>query len=102
MAVERFWDDKPAPEDEFKAEIEATQKELAELEWRVDSLAGDERSRLRCLTTHFFDSSFECFALPWTVDRPRGGSPAETNISDRAILVKRVRPSSSHPAPDPV
>jgi len=32
MAVERFWDDKPAPEDEFKAEIEATQKELAELD----------------------------------------------------------------------
>jgi hypothetical protein len=32
MAVERFWDDKPAPEDEFKAEIEATQKELADLD----------------------------------------------------------------------
>lgn len=32
MAIERFWEDKPAPEDEFKAEIEATQKELAELD----------------------------------------------------------------------
>jgi hypothetical protein len=32
MAIDRFWEDKPAPEDEFKAEIEATQKEISDLD----------------------------------------------------------------------